>query len=50
MPKTLLVGLVVALLASGCATQQQSTSAPESLPDGRDLAEHPLDVLAIPQP
>lgn len=49
MVKTALIALVAVLLIPGCATPQPA-SAPASLPDGRDLAEHPLDVLEIPQP
>jgi len=49
MAKAALTALVVILLIPGCAAPEPA-SAPASLPDGRDLAEHPLDVLEIPQP
>lgn len=44
--------LAAFMTLSGCATSP-STSPPtpaEPLPDGRDLAEHPLDIINLPQP
>jgi len=49
MPKAALITLAAIFLLPGCAARQQP-SAPAPLPDGRDLSEHPLDVLEIPQP
>lgn len=52
MPRTILLLLTLLIVQlAGCATKtatNTSTSAP--LPDGRDLAEQPLDVLQLPQP
>jgi len=49
MPKAALITLAAIFLLPGCAVQQPASSG-ASLPDGRDLSEHPLDVLEIPQP
>ncbi len=49
MPKALLIAMA-ALFAAGCTSPPKNPeSDPASLPDARDLAEHPLDVLEIPQ-
>jgi uncharacterized lipoprotein YajG len=50
-PKLALL-LAAALTLSGCATSPSSAPlAPaEPLPDARNLAEHPLDVINLPQP
>jgi uncharacterized lipoprotein YajG len=37
------------LLLAGCATPS-STIPAAPLPDARDLAENPLDVINLPQP
>jgi type IV pilus biogenesis protein CpaD/CtpE len=37
------------LLLAGCATSP-STTPTTPLPDARDLAENPLDVINLPQP
>lgn len=39
-------------LLTGCASHpdQTANNAAAPLPDARDLAEHPLDVLGLPQP
>ena len=53
MPRPSLVLLLAAVMTlNGCATAPSSAPpAPaEALPDGRDLAEHPLDVINLPQP
>jgi len=48
--RTVLFGIVgAALLLGGCASTD--TSGPgNAMPDARDLTEHPLDVLSMPQP
>jgi len=41
--------VVLALPACGCSTNSASRpTAP--LPDARELSEHPLDVIGLPQP
>ena len=53
MPRLSLVLLLAAVMTlNGCATAPSSApQAPaEALPDARDLAEHPLDVINLPQP
>ncbi len=40
---------VVSLLLAGCASSSSTTPA-TPLPDARDLAENPLDVINLPQP
>jgi uncharacterized lipoprotein YajG len=37
------------LLLAGCAAPSSTTPA-TPLPDARDLAENPLDVINLPQP
>jgi type IV pilus biogenesis protein CpaD/CtpE len=37
------------LLLAGCAASSSTTPA-TPLPDARDLAENPLDVINLPQP
>jgi hypothetical protein len=47
----LLCFLVPFFFLAACATPNQGPPpAQTSLPDARDLAEHPLDVLSLPQP
>jgi len=49
MAKAALIALAATIFLPGCAMQQPAPAS-ASLPDGRDLSEHPLDVLEIPQP
>jgi hypothetical protein len=53
MMKTLLA-LAAAACLGGCATPAANDPSPppqeQPLPDGRELTEHPLDVLGLPQP
>ena len=52
MPRSLTI-LVLALapLLSGCASPTGPATPPAApLPDARDLAENPLDVIGLPQP
>jgi hypothetical protein len=37
------------VLLSGCAAPSGNQAAPV-LPDARELSEHPLDVVSLPQP
>jgi hypothetical protein len=52
MRRVILCLLATALLPVGCASTTNETPPPSqtSMPDARDLSEHPLDVLAMPQP
>ena len=50
-----LLAVTGAVLLTACASSSQGTKpsaspAPAPLPDARDLSEHPLDVLGLPQP
>jgi len=52
MMKTFLALAAAALLA-GCASpaiDDAPASSQQPMPDGRELSEHPLDVLDLPQP
>jgi hypothetical protein len=52
MTKALLAIVTTAMLA-GCASPDAGTPPPQQeqpMPDGRELTEHPLDVLDLPQP
>jgi len=42
--------LFLAFLLAACAAPKEASEPPPALPDGRDLSEHPLDVLELPQP
>jgi hypothetical protein len=45
--------LLMMLSLAGCAGSSPAPSpaaAAAPLPDGRDLSEHPLDVIDLPQP
>lgn len=39
----------VLILLCGCAAPSGNRAAPV-LPDARELSEHPLDVISMPQP
>jgi type IV pilus biogenesis protein CpaD/CtpE len=38
------------LFLVGCAATSSTTTPAAPLPDARDLAENPLDVINLPQP
>jgi hypothetical protein len=42
--------LCTVLVVAACAAPKDMSAPPPALPDGRDLSEHPLDVLNLPQP
>lgn len=49
MPALPLTVVLFTLLSAGCASTSAPTP-PSPLPDARQLAEDPLDVVNLPQP